>query len=422
METTIATEEFNAPGDFAVSETNHRGRSWKPSPTWAVCVLAAAFVSTGCATTPEPEVTAEDLASVEERLNDVERTNGRLMVRVEEAERQISRVRDRTESNRIALQRQGQMGQERQGTSIPTGEQARAQQRPDPAPESNYRREESSQAYQADPSLSQRMEQRGGARIPLSDQQSGRSDQESDRSDSFSESGHQEPRTESASTDGQDEIVITNEDMEARFGSTEASSSSPPSSSSSSSDSSSSGSSAHPPVTSERLPTTDELEYPGQESESPSEEVSAPSESSGGSTSDSSADDFAGASHEELMELYQDSLAQYRAGDYASALQGFTSFLDAEPRQDYVDNAMYWIGECHYGLGDYDTSVEHFQRIIDEIPSGNKVPDAMLKMSLAYERMDRPERTVKLLEELVEDHPNSNSARLGEERLEEFSE
>ncbi len=124
-------------------------------------------------------------------------------------------------------------------------------------------------------------------------------------------------------------------------------------------------------------------------------------------------------SQRELLDLYQDSLAQYRAGDYAQALRGFTDFLNAGPRADYVDNALYWIGECHYGLGEYDTSVRYFQRILDELPTANKVPDAMLKMSLAYDRLGQPQRSLELLTELVESHPRSNPGRLGAERLED---
>lgn len=395
-----------------MSEIKHLRRAWKPHGQWAVCLVAAALVSTGCATAPEPEVTEEDLANLEQRVHDVERTNGRLMVRLEETERQVARVRDRAESNRIALQRHGHLRDDRRATAIPNQQQQTAQQRPDPAPESNYRREQGSRSYQADPTLDQRMQRRGGTRIQLSDQQSGVSTSESQR-ESSTHSTDRAARAPSDAGHDQEEIVITNEDLEARFGPSRSSGESPPPSTSSS-DGGSDGSTAHAPVTSERLPTTDELEYPGQAEKDQREESTT--------STDDGAEDFTDASRAELMALYQDSLAQYRAGDFTDALQGFTSFLNADPRQDYVDNALYWIGECHYGLGDYDASVEHFQRIIDELPHADKVPDAMLKMSLAYNRLGKSDQSVKLMEELIERYPSTNPARLAEERLEEFSE
>src|SRR5690606_10263556 len=103
----------------------------------------------------------------------------------------------------------------------------------------------------------------------------------------------------------------------------------------------------------------------------------------------------------DLLDLYQDSLAKYRAGNYAEAMAGFQSFLDAGPRTDYIDNALYWIGECHYGLGDYSRAVSYFQHILDEIPNGSKAADAMLKMSLAYDRMGQGENAVELLTRLT---------------------
>ncbi len=385
-----------------------------------MCALAAALVSTGCATTAqEPEVTANDLTSIEERLRDVERTNGRLMVRVEEAERQIARVRDRAESNRIALQRHGHLNQQRMATTTAPRDDGQADQRPAPAPESNYhyRGEQGAHNYQADPTLDQRMQRRGGTRIPLSQHQSGTA--HSQRSEPHHDSQQRSSSQPRASgVEQQQEIVITNEDLERRFGTTPSGSTTTSSSSSSSSRTSSSsqssggGRQAQPSVTSERLPTTEELKSSSEPEEAPAEEEGS---------RDSSANEYANASHSELMELYQDSLAQYRAGDYATALRGFSAFLEAGPRQDYVDNALYWIGECHYGLGDYTSSVRHFQRIIDEVPNGNKVPDAMLKMSLAYKRMGQPDRAVGLIEELIENYPNTNPARLGEERLEDFA-
>lgn len=331
------------------------------------------------------------MEAIQQRVEDVERTNARLTVRVEEVERQHLLLQDRVDSNRIALQRRGYLRQENERfVRIP----AEQEQRPAPAPESSYRQAEQGDSYQADPTMRQRMDRRGVRRIPLSDDQSGTAAQQQ-RRDYVAPPAHYDEE------ESGEELVLTNEILDERYG-TRRSSTSGSSSSTNQRSGASSRSAPHAPVTDERLPTTAELE--GREKD----EGASSAATRKGSLSQS-----------ELLDLYQDSLAQYRAGDYGDALQGFRQFLNAGPRQDYRDNALYWIGECHYGLGSYERSVEYFQKILDELPSAGKVPDAMLKMSLAYDRLGQPQRAVSLLEELVASYPTSNPGRLGKERLEE---
>lgn len=430
----------NIPPDF---------RSNRGPRLWTVLLVAPALVGVACVSAPEPEVTSDDIATVQERVEDVERTNGRLTVRVEQMERQMSLVQDRVESNRIALQRRGYLGG--RGDRFARSPQQQREQPPAQAPESHYQQQPQQQrgdsSYRADPTMQQRMDSRGYVRVPLSDQQSGHRQQ-----------SHQVPRHQSGemledpaggeldydagSSDdsadtGADPLVITNETLEQRYGASTSSRSSSSRSSSSRSASrsgdSSSGDSgqqrqgtAYAPVTSERLPTSDELEYDPSEQAGSDDPDEAPAEESEVGVTDQSpvnqvdVDRWIDASDDELLGLYQEALTDYRNGEYGQALEGFTQFLEAGPRDDYVDNALYWIGECHYGLGDYQASVDYFDQIIEQLSSAGKVPDAMLKKSLAYDRMGRSAEAVELLEVLIEEYPNSNPGRLGKERLEEL--
>lgn len=310
---------------------------------------------------------------MQQRVEDVERTNGRLMVRVEEMERQTALMQDRVEANRLALQRQGALRQ--RGETY--AEALRQEERPQPAPRTDYT---PPQDYQADPTMRQRMEQRGVAHIQLSDEQSGYYAEPDE--------AYFVAADVLAAEASEEEIVITNEVLERYFGSEPARKSEP-------AQSSTSQRQAQPPVTSERLNT--------------SEQLSAKKSSSSPRSS------------EDVLELYQDSLALYRAGNYSQALEGFTQFLEDGQRLDYADNALYWIGECHYGMGQYERSIEYFEKIIHEMPSAGKVPDAMLKMSLALERLGRNSQAIKTLEELLERFPRSNPARLGAQRLKDSS-
>lgn len=120
------------------------------------------------------------------------------------------------------------------------------------------------------------------------------------------------------------------------------------------------------------------------------------------------------------MEAYKTALASYRAGEYAKAHGQFKRYLDMGPSNDYLDNAYYWMGECSFGLGDFTQAVSWFDRVLKETPNGNKVPDSMLKAALAYARMGKPSESKGILLNLVETYPSTNAAKLATEKLKEL--
>ena len=105
------------------------------------------------------------------------------------------------------------------------------------------------------------------------------------------------------------------------------------------------------------------------------------------------------------VDLYQSSLRSFNQGSYGAALSGFEDFLSEGPSPDYSDNALYWIGECHYATGDYTSALESFERVVRDHPNGNKVPDSLLKIGLTYERLNNSQEANEVLSVLVETYP-----------------
>lgn len=357
----------------------------------ALPALLSASVLAGCAhqsgEQAAPLATQETAEQLRARLDEVERTNGRLNVRIEELEDQVFLLQDMTESNRIALQRRGYMGQRPYAQAQP----------PQPAPESYYGSQnpygaQPQQGYEPQPTY-----RRPVVRIPLSKSQ-GQPQGYVRPQPAPQQQAAPQPQAEAPAEPAEEaEIVITEEEFRAFAGE--------PQPSRTSGGSSSSAKRAQPPVTDEKLAT----------SQGGADDAPADSEPASRKAKPRSSGNI------KPLELYKTALAQYRGGEYGEALAGFEAFLAAEPRVDYVDNALYWIGECHYGLGDYDQAVGYFQRVMRDQPDGNKVPDAMLKMSLAYERMGRPDEARTLLEKLTSRFPTTNAGRLGGQRLSEMS-
>jgi len=118
------------------------------------------------------------------------------------------------------------------------------------------------------------------------------------------------------------------------------------------------------------------------------------------------------------MMYYQEGIDLYRRGAYAEGRTKFQQFLAANPGTEYIDNALYWIGECYYGEGLFNEAAANFHRIIQDYPTTNKVPDALLKVSLTYLKLGRPDSAREMLHYLFEAFPGSEAARIGKARYE----
>lgn len=326
----------------------------------------------GCAHAPASSVKVAE-SSGTTRLEEAERNNGRLTVRVEELEDQLFLLQDRVDSNRIALQRRGVWGQGRQARN----------DAPAAAPES-YR-------------------QKYGAKTPKNfvKLESGKSNDDEmyeyyDDETSFDAAPKVTPKKRSRKRyeNGKQtqDIVITEKEYN-KFIQENGYDSTTPEKRNPSAKKSTRTRTPQPNVTEEKLLTSKQLR---------SKPVSKkPGKKNG-------------------LALYKEALAFYRAGDYSSALSGFESFLNGGPKEDYIDNALYWIGECHFGLGSHAKAAEYFKRVMTEQPDGNKIPDSILKMALAFVKMGKTAQAKKLLSNVSQQYPRTNAGKLGAQKLSEL--
>ncbi len=102
---------------------------------------------------------------------------------------------------------------------------------------------------------------------------------------------------------------------------------------------------------------------------------------------------------------------------YPEAMQSFVNFLEQHPNSEYVENALYWLGEASYVTGDYKKALSRFQVIIDKYPDSNKYADALLKSGFVqYELKDYATAT-NTLNLLIKRFPDTSSAGLAKKRL-----
>lgn len=295
-------------------------------------------------------VTSSDLGQLQARLEEMERTNGRLHIRLQDTEDRLFLLQDRVEANRINMSRRDTQSIQRMRAERPTVryESPLTSAAPPPRPD-------------VDPLVPNLpVERLGPTSTPVAP-----------------------PLAEEV-----EEVVIDQAAFDARFGTTSASAAPAPTRTRTVTPTPR----AQPPVDvgSHRLPTSDGDDNrpvrPSGESRSP-------------------------------LTVYQQAVEQFNAAEYAEALTSLNTFVASGPQADYMDNALFWMGECLYGLGRYSEALGFFQRVVSEYPDGNKVPDSLLKEALTYERLDNDPGAREILATLIETYPTTDAADRARQRL-----
>ena len=95
----------------------------------------------------------------------------------------------------------------------------------------------------------------------------------------------------------------------------------------------------------------------------------------------------------------------------------FTEFMKAYPGHRLADNAMYWLGECHYSMGEFNLAADTFLALVERYPDGMKVPDALLKAGYSYLAVDDVNRAHHYLKQVVKQYPFTKAADKAESKL-----
>ena len=119
----------------------------------------------------------------------------------------------------------------------------------------------------------------------------------------------------------------------------------------------------------------------------------------------------------EPAQLYSSAYEDYLRGNFDLALQGFTEYHKRYPDTDLADNALYWIGECHYSKRAFPEAIQTFTELLNGYRTSDKAAAALLKKGLAHlEAGDRSQAVINLQYVLYE-HPGSKEAELARTKL-----
>ena len=117
------------------------------------------------------------------------------------------------------------------------------------------------------------------------------------------------------------------------------------------------------------------------------------------------------------MRMYDQAFADYGAGQWVLAIEGFQAFVRTFPMSDQTDDAQYYIGETHYLSGRYEEAVNAYNEVIQGYPDSNSTPAAYFKGGLALERLGDLDSARTSWEFLLETYPDSDAGRLAKQAL-----
>jgi tol-pal system protein YbgF len=115
--------------------------------------------------------------------------------------------------------------------------------------------------------------------------------------------------------------------------------------------------------------------------------------------------------------MYETAFADYAAGQWSLAIQGFDTFLKTFPKSEMADDAQFYIGETHYSSGKYADAVAAYNAVIQTYQNSNSTPLAYYKRGLAQERMDQGEAARASWEFVIKNYPDSEAGRLAKQNL-----
>jgi tol-pal system protein YbgF len=114
---------------------------------------------------------------------------------------------------------------------------------------------------------------------------------------------------------------------------------------------------------------------------------------------------------------YEDALAIFRQGDFASATGAFTDLMKRYPKSGYGLPSLFWLGNAQYANRDYNNAIKNFNLLLNKGPNHLRAPEAMLSVANCQLELKDIKAARKTLGDLVKIYPHTEAANAATERL-----
>lgn len=120
------------------------------------------------------------------------------------------------------------------------------------------------------------------------------------------------------------------------------------------------------------------------------------------------------------QEVYNTAYSDYLKGNFQLAIEGFTLYIDQFPESPLADNALYWIGECHFSQKEFDKAIDQFNTLILIYPRGDKIPAAYLKKGISLIELGKKEEALVVFKLLISKYPLEEETKIAQQKIKEL--
>jgi len=121
-------------------------------------------------------------------------------------------------------------------------------------------------------------------------------------------------------------------------------------------------------------------------------------------------------------EAYRMAYNDYLKGNYDLAVESFKLYRQQFPNSPLADNALYWIGECHFSQKRYLEAIDDFNEVIVAYPEGDKVAAAHLKKGISYMELGKKDEALAAFKLLISKYPLQDEAKIAQDKIKELTE
>lgn len=117
------------------------------------------------------------------------------------------------------------------------------------------------------------------------------------------------------------------------------------------------------------------------------------------------------------LKSYEAAHELFKAGKYKESAEAFDNFLAQYPSGKYASNAQYWLGYAHFSQKNYKAAISSQQKLLHEHPDSPKIPDALYNIANSQIQLGDLDAAKQTLRSLLENFPSSEVAPLAKKRL-----
>jgi len=114
---------------------------------------------------------------------------------------------------------------------------------------------------------------------------------------------------------------------------------------------------------------------------------------------------------------YDAAMGMVRRGDFAAAVDAFTTFLRANPASGYAPSVRYWLGNAQFGNRAYKDAAATFKAFLAANPQHQRAPEAQLALANCQIELKDLKDARRSLQDLIKAYPGTDAAQAAKQRL-----